>query len=101
MGKGGCLPSTLLRLGREGWHVGKGNEKKNSGAFGTTIYMAGSYSPLVTKWARRVGGGRVAYQNQGDVPPWGAGSRGQKNAVGSQQSVQLWVKCGPVQCREG
>ena len=28
MGKGGCLPSTLQRLGREGCHVGKGKEKK-------------------------------------------------------------------------
>ena len=28
MGKGGCLSSTLHRLGREGCHVGKGNEKK-------------------------------------------------------------------------
>ena len=43
MGKGGCLPSTLQRLGREGCHVVKGNEKKFSGAFGTTICMAGSY----------------------------------------------------------
>ena len=41
--KGGCLPSTLQPLGREGCHVGKGNEKKISGAFSATIYMAGNY----------------------------------------------------------
>ena len=33
----------LHRLGGEGCYVGKGNEKKNSGAFGATISMAGSY----------------------------------------------------------
>ena len=33
----------LQRLGREGWHVGKGNEKKILSAFDATIYMAGSY----------------------------------------------------------
>ena len=27
MGKGGCIPSTLQRPGREGCHMGKGNEK--------------------------------------------------------------------------
>ena len=33
----------LHRLGGEGCYVGKGNEKKFSGAFGVTICMAGSY----------------------------------------------------------
>ena len=47
----------LRRLGREGWHVGRGMEKIISGAFGATIYMAISYWPLVTKWAWRAGRG--------------------------------------------
>ena len=43
MGKGKCLPSTLQRMGREGCHMGKGIEKKFSGACGATICMASSY----------------------------------------------------------
>ena len=33
----------LHRLSGEGCYGGKGNEKKILGAFGATIYMAGSY----------------------------------------------------------
>ena len=33
----------LRRLGGEGCYVGKGNEKKNSGAFGATICMVSSH----------------------------------------------------------
>ena len=33
----------LQRLGGQGCYVGKGNEKKFSGAFGATLFMAGSY----------------------------------------------------------
>ena len=33
----------LQHLGGEGCYVGKGNEKNFLGAFGATIFMAGSY----------------------------------------------------------
>ena len=39
----GVPPIHAPASGHEGWHVGKENENKFSGAFGATIYMAGSY----------------------------------------------------------
>ena len=63
MGKGGgCLPTTLQRLGREGCHVGKGNEKKKRAPSAPPYVWPVAIDPWQLSGPRgQGGGGAIAY----------------------------------------